>query len=227
MKRQDPWEIYQSETKRKQWICVPVVQGIVACCVLAGVCIVSATNTQLAKISGQVVWQATHMAGDFSQVWSWLDSAKQRLTDGVWFDSVRAVTARPAVSLRNLEKPIEGVIVSEFGEGQDGIWHEEIEWEVPQGSKVKASSAGKVIDLVRDEAADNRTLIVQSGSMTLRYGYLSETWVSVGDMVARGQIIGCSGKKDGKYPRLSLAIRERGKAIDPLSRMSDTRDNLK
>ena len=59
--------------------------------------------------------------------------------------------------------------------------------------------------------------------MTVRYGYLSETWVAVGDLVARAQSIGRSGKK-GDAPRLSLTIREKGSALDPMTRIRSAFD---
>lgn len=173
-------------------------------------------------MSGQVVWQATRMEGDFSPMWSAIDAWWHKLTAQSWSDSVRAVTARSVNPFHHLEKPIEGVVVTSFGMGQDGSVQEAVEWEAEVGSSVKAVAAGRVIDVVRDETSGTRAMVMQSGVLTIRYDYLAETWVAVGDTVTRGQTIGCSGKKDGKYPRLSLSIRERGKAIDPLTRITDS-----
>lgn len=224
MRRHDPWEIYQQENLRRRWIKIPVVQAIIAGCLLSGVWILSATNTELGKKSGQLVWQATCMMGDFSPIRAYMESFQQSLVRLPWIDSVRAVTARQVNPFHYLEQPIEGTLVTPFGMGKDGRFHEEVEWEVKFASTVKATSAGKVIDVVRDDAGGGRTLVVQSGPMTVRYGYLSETWVTIGDLVARGQGIGRSGKKDGKVPMMSLSIRERGQAIDPLPRMSNGSD---
>lgn len=227
MRYQEPWDSYRRESVRGRHRLILMVQAVLACCLFVFVWILSATNTDMGKMSGQLVWQATHTAGDFSRVWSMLDGAWQKITTVPWIDSVRAVTARPVSPFHYLETPIEGMVVTTFGMGQDGVFHEEVEWETSSTTAVKASAAGKVSDIVRDDASGNRILVMQSGPLTLRYGYLSETWVSVGDSVVRGQTIGRSSKKDGNCSRLSLAIRERGKAIDPLSRMADSQSDGK
>lgn len=224
MKRQDPWEIYQQESARRRWIRISVVQAIIAGCLLSVVWILSVTNTEIGKKSGQLVWQATCMTGDFSTVLERMERIHQAVSRLPWLDSVRAVTARQVSPFYYLEQPIEGTLVTSFGMEKDGRIQEEVEWEVKFGTQVKAASAGKVIDVVRDDLRGSRTLVVQSGPMTLRYGYLSETWVTIGDLVARGQVVGRSGKKDGNLPRMSLSVRERGQAIDPLTRMSNGSD---
>ena len=136
-----------------------------------------------------------------------------------FFETVKAVTARPVSPLNYLASPADGKLVVPFGLSADGTYHEGVEWEVAVGTPVKAVAAGKVLDVVRDEASGERAIIVQSGPMTVRYGYLSETWVAVGEVVVRAQPIGRSGKKGDGSPRLSLAIREKGSAVDPLTRI--------
>lgn len=220
MKYEDPWERYyrRSTNKRRKHI-VFIVQLIAAVCLFAAVWGLGASGTEWGKASGRLVWQAVTMNGDFASVWSdaldwWEKAGRHPLTD-----SVKAVIARPISPLDRLVCPVEGKVVVPFGTAPDGTYHEGVEWEVAVHTPVKAVAAGKVLDVVRYDEKGSRTVIVQSGAMTVRYGYLAESWIAVGDPVARGQTIGRSGMKDGEYPRLSLVIREKGTAIDPLARM--------
>lgn len=221
MEQPNPWRGYRQEVHRGRLHWMQRMQIMLAVILLLAVWLVPMVNPRWGQISGQLVWQTTREAGDFSKMWEQIELWRDSVMRQPWFDSVRAVTARPVSPFHYLEKPVEGTVVVPFGKAKDGTIHDTVEWEVAIGSEVKAAMAGKVIDIVRNDAEGSRTLVMQSGPMTIHYGYLAESWVSVGDLVTRGQVIGRSGMKDGKYSRMSLTIRERGQAIDPLERITD------
>lgn len=221
MEQPNPWREYRQEGHRRRLNWMQRIQIAIAVMLFLAVWLVPMVNPRWGEVSGQLVWRTTREVGDFSQMWGQIESWRDSMMRQPWFDSVRAVTARPVSPFHYLEKPVEGTLVVPFGKAKDGVVHDTVEWEVATGSEVKAVSAGKVIDIVRNDAVGNRTLVMQSGPMTIHYGYLAESWVSVGDLVTRGQTIGRSGMKEGKYSRMSLAIREKGQAIDPLERITD------
>lgn len=223
MRDRDPWEAYYRPPTKKKKSKVLFIQSIAAFVLFAVVWGLGASGTEFGKESGRIVWQALTMDGDFSVVKARAEEAWKTTLQYPFFEKVKAVTARPVSPLNYLASPVDGKLVVPFGMSPDGTYHEEIEWEVAVGTPVKAVAAGKVLDVVRDEAVGSRSVIVQSGPMTVRYGYLSETWVAVGDLVARAQSIGRSGKK-GDAPRLSLAIREKGSALDPMTRIRSAFD---
>ncbi len=195
------------------------MQAIVAAVLFVVVWGLGASGSELGKESGRIVWQALTMNGDFSAMRTYVGEAWDKVMRYPFFETVKAVTARPVSPLNYLASPVDGKLVVPFGMSPDGSYHEAVEWEVVVGTPVKAVAAGKVLDVVRDDAGGSRSIIVQSGPMTVRYGYLSESWVAVGDLIAREQTIGQSGKKNNTSPRLSLAIREKGSAIDPMTRI--------
>lgn len=220
VKREDPWERYYRESsKKKKRNVVQLGQALIAAVLFAIVWGLGASGTDIGKECGRLVWQATTMNGDFSSLFSDIQMTWERIRHHPLVDSVKAVTARPISPLNYLVSPVEGELVVPFGTAADGTYHEEVEWEVAFGTPVKAVAAGKVLDVIRHDDSGSRSVIVQSGPMTVRYGYLSEAWITVGDLIARGQTIGRSGKKGKENPRLSLSIREKGTAIDPIPRL--------
>lgn len=219
MKDRDPWEAYYRSSSKKKKSKVHLIQAIVAAVLFVVVWGLGASGSELGKESGRIVWQALTMTGDFSVARTRVEEIWGTVMRYPIFETVKAVTARPVSPLNYLASPVDGNLVVPFGVSSDGTYHEEIEWEVVVGTPVKAVAAGKVLDVIRDNASGCRSIVVQSGPMTVRYGYLSESWVVVGDLVAREQAIGRSGKKDNASPRLSLGIREKGSAIDPMTRI--------
>lgn len=219
MREKDPWEVYYRSPAKKRTYKLHLVQSVVAVVLFAVVWVLGASGGELGKESGRIVWQVLTTEGDFTAVRVRAEEVWKSAVQYPFFETVKAVTARPVSPLNYLTSPVEGKLVVPFGTSPDGAYCEEVEWEVPVGTSVKSVAAGKVLDVVRDETGLSRSVIVQSGPMTVRYGYLSETHVAVGDLVARAQSIGRSGKKSDGSSRLSLAIRERGSAVDPMTRI--------
>lgn len=226
MRDRDPWESYYRSPSKKKKYRVHLIQSIVAAVLFVVVWGLGASGSELGKESGRIVWQALTVSGDFSAVRTHIDEMWEKVARYPFFETVKAVTARPVSPLNYLASPVDGKLVVPFGVSADGSYHEAVEWEVAVGTPVKAVAAGKVLDVIRDEAGGSRAIIVQSGPMTVRYGYLSESWVAVGDLIAREQTIGQSGKKNHTSPRLSIAIREKGSAIDPMTRIRSLSNTL-
>ena len=227
MREKDPWEVYYRSPAKKKRYKLHLVQSVVAIVLFAVVWVLGASGSELGRESGRIVWQALTAEGDFMAVRVRAEELWKSAVRYPFFETVKAVTARPVSPLNYLASPVEGKLVVPFGVSSDGTYHEEVEWEVPIGTPVKAVAAGKVLDVVRDEEGLSRSVIVQSGPITVRYGYLSETWVAVGDLVVRAEPIGRSGKKNDGFPRLSLAIRERGSAVDPMTRIRAVSDKAR
>lgn len=219
MKHRDPWEEYYRSSSKKKKSKVRLIQAVIATMLFVVVWGLAASGSELGRESGRIVWQALTVNGDFSVARTSVEETWDKVKRYPFFETVKAVTARPAGSLNYLASPVDGTLVVPFGMASDGTYHEEVEWEVAVGTPVKAVAAGKVLDVVRDNVSSSRAIIVQSGPMTVRYGHLSESWVAVGDLVAREQTIGRSGKKNETSSRVSLSIREKGSALDPMTRI--------
>jgi len=138
---------------------------------------------------------------------------------------VQTVVSRPADPLLYMSAPVNGKIVSSFGwkttaGSKQEVMQEGIEFEDAIGTSIRASAAGKVKS-IGESAQQGKVLILEhSQELDTVYGSLGEIVVSQGDIVSQGQIIGRLGKKGTNSKGvLYFEVREKGKAIDPMTRL--------
>lgn len=120
-------------------------------------------------------------------------------------------------------RPVPGRVTTVFGEGReiDGMSeprHEGVDLAGAKGSVVRAANRG-LVAAVASLYESGLTVIVDHGAgLVTAYGHLSDATVSVGDTVARGQMlghVGVSGRVTG--PHLHWAAFYGALAVDPLS----------
>lgn len=132
-------------------------------------------------------------------------------------ESVPRIVRRGTLTPPTYIKPIAGgYLTSGFG-ARWGTIHRGVDWGVPTGTSVKASSAGVV---VRAGWFSGYGICVDiqhpNGTMT-RYAHLSKALVSVGQTVSQNQEIARSGNTgDSTGPHLHFEIRVGGTAVNPL-----------
>lgn len=133
-------------------------------------------------------------------------------------ESVPRILRRGTQTPPTYVKPIAGgYLTSGFGP-RWGTTHKGIDWGVPVGTSVKASSAGVV---VRAGWFSGYGICVDiqhpNGTMT-RYGHLSKALVSVGQTVSQNQQVALSGNTgQSTGPHLHFEIRINGTPVNPLS----------
>lgn len=133
----------------------------------------------------------------------------------------QAVIARPTNPYQYMNIPVEGEIVSNFGwkddeKGKPQYWQDGIEYKVPFGTKIKASSTGKVKSIAQTEERGKMVVLSHANEIETVYGYLEDVKVSEGDRVTQGQIIATSGNKvHTEEPMLYFGMREKGISINP------------
>lgn len=133
-------------------------------------------------------------------------------------ESVPRILKRGTKPLPTYIKPIAGgVLTSTYG-ARWGTIHRGVDWGVPQGTSVMASSGGVV---VRSGWFAGYGICVDirhpNGTMT-RYGHLSRTLVSVGQQVAQGQQVAKSGNTgDSTGPHLHFEIHVNGVQVNPFT----------
>ncbi|MCM1467902.1 MAG: peptidoglycan DD-metalloendopeptidase family protein [Alistipes sp.] len=132
-------------------------------------------------------------------------------------ESVPRIVRRGTLTPPTYIKPIAGgYLTSHFG-ARWGRNHNGVDWGVPTGTSVRASSAGVVI---RSGWFSTYGICVDiqhpNGTMT-RYAHLSRTLVSVGQTVTQNQEIARSGNTgDSTGPHLHFEIRVGGTPVNPL-----------
>jgi len=114
--------------------------------------------------------------------------------------------------------PVEGKVVSHFGQRYLGSINQGVNISAPMDAKIYSSSTGEVIHSSFDHKFGN-LLIVRSDSedIFMAYAHMSSLMLKVGDRVVEGEMIGHVGSS-GKVtkPQLHFAIRKGKIPIDPL-----------
>lgn len=114
--------------------------------------------------------------------------------------------------------PLEGKIISKFGENTVYGINKGINISAVQGASISSSTSGKVIYSDYDAIFGNLILIKSNGKNIISsYAHLEKSLVKKGESVDQGDVIGYVGKS-GKVnkPQLNFGIREGKKAKDPL-----------
>jgi len=102
--------------------------------------------------------------------------------------------------------------------------HPGVDIAVQIGSPVRASGGGTVLQAGEDPEYGLFVLIEHPDSLQSKYGHLSRTTVTAGELVAAGQVIGLSGNTGrSSAPHLHFEIRREGTPIDPRTMLKEPR----
>ncbi len=119
--------------------------------------------------------------------------------------------------------PVHGKITSPFGvhrkiNGSYISIHRGVDFRAPMKTPVRAINSGKVV-FAQKMVLSGLTIVIDHGlGLYSLYGHLSQTQVSPGAFVKRGDVIGLSGNTGRSTgPHLHLGVTVSGIAVDPLS----------
>lgn len=133
-------------------------------------------------------------------------------------DTRTSTTSRSTLTLgTTFSYPVGGVLTSKFGT-RWGRMHEGVDFGVPIGTTVRASSSGKVTFAGWQSAYGYLVTIQHANNTETWYAHNSSLLVSVGDYVNKGDVIaksGATGRVTG--PHVHFEIRVNGKAVNPLN----------
>jgi len=114
--------------------------------------------------------------------------------------------------------PVNGTVLSTFGEKENGLHNDGINISAPAGSPVYAAEDG-VVAYVGNELRGygNLILIKHAEGWVSAYAHNSEVRVARGQAVKRGQVIGTVGVTGGvSAPQSHFELRRDGQAVDPM-----------
>jgi murein DD-endopeptidase MepM/ murein hydrolase activator NlpD len=136
----------------------------------------------------------------------------------------RYSTVRRLATTLPLERPIlSAPITSGFGARMDPFlgrpaMHTGVDFRAPTGYAARATAGGTVINAAYTGGYGNMVEIDHGNGITTRYGHLSRIDVTVGQIVAKGAIVGHTGSTGRSTgPHLHYEVRIDGSAIDPLT----------
>jgi LysM repeat protein len=116
-------------------------------------------------------------------------------------------------------KPVDGTIISKFGENTANGVNKGINIAATAGTEVKASANGRVIYADYDATFGNLGMIkVDNKNIVIAYAHLEDILLAKGSVVKQGELVGYVGStgKAGGKPQLHFAIREGKNAVDPV-----------
>jgi murein DD-endopeptidase MepM/ murein hydrolase activator NlpD len=111
-----------------------------------------------------------------------------------------------------LEWPIAGIVTQEFGHNG----HPGIDIAAPYGTPIHAAGTGVVIYAGWEEGYGNYTCISHGGGISTCYGHQSAIYVTVGQTVTRGEVIGAEGSTGySTGPHVHFEVRVNGQVRNP------------
>ena len=145
-------------------------------------------------------------------------AASTRETAGTLSSRLQQLAAAPSIM------PTHGFISSRFTADRfHPILHEELPHEgidigAPYGARVLAPSAGRVVEVDRDEWNGLMVVIDHGYGLTTRYLHLSQAATAVGARVKRGDLLGYVGSTGlATGPHLHYEVRVNGRPVNPMS----------
>jgi murein DD-endopeptidase MepM/ murein hydrolase activator NlpD len=123
-----------------------------------------------------------------------------------------------------LSQPVDSIrLTSRFGHrknptGPGYMNHNGLDYAVPMGTPIKASAAGTVVQAAWAGHSGNRVKIDHGNGLETSYNHNSALKVSVGQKVARGEVVSLAGSTGNSTgPHLHLEVIVNGKWVNPES----------
>lgn len=157
----------------------------------------------------EIVANVTYLNGEAS--------GEEILYENVLMEAVPKIVEQGTQTPPTYIKPVYGGTLSSGFGARWGTVHKGVDWSVPVGTSVYASSGGTVTRAGWSSSYGYCVYIQHPDGKETRYAHCSKLYVSVGDTVVQGQLIALSGNTgDSTGPHLHFEIRVNGVAVNPL-----------
>lgn len=153
---------------------------------------------------------------DFETEVEGLDAEQERLEQ-----LIRESSGGGGTSPGQLVRPVPGQITSAFGPRLHPIlgytrMHTGVDMTAPLGQSIKAGAAGRVVIASTYGGYGLTVILDHGGGMTTLYAHQSQVFVSAGEQVDSGEVIGEAGSSGlATGPHLHFEVRLSGTPVDP------------
>lgn len=115
-------------------------------------------------------------------------------------------------------KPVNGIIITKFGQQTEKGKSNGIDIEAKAGSEIKSIADGVVVHAGTDAKFGNLVIIkLDKSDLYVAYAHMEELMIAKGQEIKQSEVIGHIGSSgEVTIPQLHLAIREGKLAVDPL-----------
>ncbi|HEY9085917.1 MAG TPA: peptidoglycan DD-metalloendopeptidase family protein [Candidatus Tyrphobacter sp.] len=171
------------------------------------------------RIATQVASMEDLSASEEAQLESLIQERQREI------ERASGIAGTPPRSNGRFSWPVNGVITSPFGWrsnpfGGGPEFHQGLDIAAPMGTTITAAAAGTVIMARWYGGYGNYILIDHGNHYSTGYGHCSAIYVSVGQVVQRGQAIGAVGSTGySTGPHVHFEVRINGKPVDPAPRL--------
>lgn len=126
--------------------------------------------------------------------------------------------AKPRSAGDKLRWPVNGKIISGFGQRNDGTHNDGINLSVPPGTGVHAAEQGTIAYAGSElKGYGNLILVRHDNGWVTAYAHNDQILVKRGDKVQRGQVIAKAGRTGSvDQPQLHFELRQGSKPVDPV-----------
>jgi murein DD-endopeptidase MepM/ murein hydrolase activator NlpD len=134
-----------------------------------------------------------------------------------WFVPVTPPVASPDDTEQRFLWPVEGRVISPFGDNPNGGRNDGINISVPRGTPVRAADAGEVSYVGNElKGYGNLILIRHDNGFVTAYAHTDGVHVKRGEHVERGQVIATVGDTGNvSQPQLHFELRHGTEPVDP------------
>ncbi len=157
-----------------------------------------------------------HLIDDFETEIEGLDAEQKRLEE-----LIRESSGKGGSSPGQLVRPVPGKITSAFGPRLHPIlgytrMHTGVDMTAPLGQSIKAGADGRVVIASTYGGYGLTVIIDHGGGMTTLYAHQSRVFVTAGEQVEAGEVIGEAGSSGlATGPHLHFEVRLSGTPVDP------------
>jgi len=118
--------------------------------------------------------------------------------------------------------PVNGRIISGFGQRQDGTHNDGIDIAVPTGTSVQAVDNGVVAYAGSELKGYGKLILIRhSDNWVSAYAHNEQLMVRRGDKIRRGQVIAKAGRSGSvERPQLHFELRQGSKPVDPMKHLA-------
>lgn len=216
----DPWS-YRETGNDYSWL----KRIVVALTVFLLVYAAQASETSMGRLVVDGVRYMLTTQTDFSYLSEQLAKHVPLNMDTAVFKRIQNTLSKPADPLQYMSRPVKGKIVSTFGWQTDpaskqGQMQEGVDMEATATESVLAAASGKVKEATESSRLGKVLIIEHGQDVVTVYGRLGEVLVKPEEMITQGQVVAKMGKSSATGPPLLyFEVREKGKAVDPTSRI--------
>jgi murein DD-endopeptidase MepM/ murein hydrolase activator NlpD len=134
-----------------------------------------------------------------------------------WFVPVTPPVASPDDTEERFLWPVEGRVISPFGDNPNGGRNDGINISVPRGTPVRAADAGEISYVGNElKGYGNLILIRHDNGFVTAYAHTDGVHVKRGERVERGQVIATVGDTGNvSQPQLHFELRHGTQPVDP------------